>query len=119
MVEIVLTTVIISILTVYFTDHHTLIHYSINLLLHTIFFLIYPWISILFFYYISYVVYEERENLIMRIQLMSSIFIVYLYIQSKEIVSDYLTRLPNRVAFKGLIKYRLKSRNSLKRLSQV
>lgn len=210
MVAIVLSTVIISILTVYFTDHHTLIHYSINLLLHTIFFLIYPWISILFFYYTLYVVYEDREKIIIRIQLLSSIFIVfysilvflnlrfgfiftldsmgyqpqwfesiifvvayiymglmiytietnrkkldqvlryvliayvlittifvsiqyfypqlllvgtaaglsilimYLYIQSKELVSDYLTRLPNRVAFEGLIKYRLKSKKQLK-----
>ena len=187
-----------------------LIPYSINLLLHTIFFLIYPWISVLFFYYTLYVVYEDRESLIIRIQLLSSVFIVlysilvfinirfgfifkldhmgyhpqlfeplifvvayiymglmiytietnrknldqvlryvliayvlittifvtiqyfnphfllvgtaaglsilimYLYIQSKELVSDYLTRLPNRVAYEGLIKYRLKSKKQLK-----
>ena len=210
MVAIVLVTVVISIITVFFTEHHTIIPYSINLLLHTIFFLIYPWISVLFFYYTLYVVYEDRENLIIRIQLLSSIFIVlysilvllnirfgfifkldhlgyqgqvfeplifmvgyiymgllvyiihinrnsldqvlryvlvayvlittlfvsiqyfyphfllagtaaglsilimYLYIQSKELVSDYLTRLPNRVAYEGLIKYRLKSKKQLK-----
>ncbi|MHB8097697.1 MAG: EAL domain-containing protein [Erysipelotrichaceae bacterium] len=210
MVAIVLATVIISIITVFFTEQHSLIPYSINLLLHTIFFLIYPWISVLFFYYTLYVVYEDRESLIIRIQLLSSVFIVlysilvfinirfgfifkldhmgyhpqlfeplifvvayiymglmiytietnrknldqvlryvliayvlittifvtiqyfnphfllvgtaaglsilimYLYIQSKELVSDYLTRLPNRVAYEGLIKYRLKSKKQLK-----
>lgn len=210
MVAIVLATVIISIITVFFTEQHALIPYSINLLLHTIFFLIYPWISVLFFYYTLYVVYEDRENLIFRIQLLSSVFIVlysilvfinirfgfifkldlmgyhpqlfeplifivayiymglmiytietnrknldsvlryvliayvlittifvtiqyfnphfllvgtaaglsilimYLYIQSKELVSDYLTRLPNRIAYEGLIKYRLKSKKHLK-----
>jgi len=76
MVAIVLTTVIISILTVFFTEQQTLIPYSINLLLHTIFFLIYPWISVLFFYYTLYVVYEDKESLIFRIQLLSSVFIV-------------------------------------------
>lgn len=210
MVAIVLTTVIISILTVFFTEQHTLIPYSINLLLHTIFFLIYPWISVLFFYYTLYVVYEDKESLIFRIQLLSSVFIViysilvllnihygfiftldqsgyqaqlfepiifvvayfymimmiyiietnrknldqvlryvlmayvfittlfvtiqyfyphfllvgtvaglsilimYLYIQSKELVSDYLTRLPNRVAFEALIKYRLRLKKQLR-----
>jgi predicted signal transduction protein with EAL and GGDEF domain len=210
MVAIVLTTVIISILTVFFTEQHTLIPYSINLLLHTIFFLIYPWISVLFFYYTLYVVYEDKESLIYRIQLLSSVFIViysilvllnihygfiftldqsgyqaqlfepiifvvayiymimmiyiietnrknldqvlryvlmayvfittlfvtvqyfyphfllvgtaaglsilimYLYIQSKELVSDYLTRLPNRVAFEALIKYRLRLKKRLR-----
>lgn len=210
MVAIVLATVIISIITVFFTEQHSLIPYSINLLLHTIFFLIYPWISVLFFYYTLYVVYEDRESLIIRIQLLSSVFIVLysilvfinirfgfifkldhmgyhpqlfeplifvvayiymglmiytietnrknldqvlryvliayvlittifvtiqyfnphfllvgtaaglsilimcLYIQSKELVSDYLTRLPNRVAYEGLIKYRLKSKKQLK-----
>lgn len=43
-----------------------------------------------------------------------SILIMCLYIQSKELVSDYLTRLPNRVAYEGLIKYRLKSKKQLK-----
>jgi len=210
MVAIVLSTVLVSILTVFFTQEHTLIPNTINLLIHTIFFLIYPWISVLFFYYTLYVVYEEKEDLIFRIQLLSSVFIViysifvilnirfgfifqldqmgyqpqmfeslifivayiymfmmifviqtnrknldqtlrfvliayvlittffvtiqyfyphfllvgtaaglsilimYLYIQSKELVSDYITRLPNRVAYEGLIKYRLKSKKRLK-----
>ena len=210
MVAIVLATIVISIITVYFTEQHALIPYSINLLLHTIFFLIYPWISVLFFYYTLYVVYEDRENVIFRIQLLSSVFIVlysilvfmnirmgfiftldhmgyqaqmfeplifivayiymglmiytietnrrnldqvlryvliayvlittifvtvqyfnphfllvgtaaglsilimYLYIQSKELVSDYLTHLPNRVAYEGLIKYRLRSKKQVK-----
>lgn len=210
MVAIVFSTVCISILTVFFTQNYTLIPFSVNLLIHTIFFLIYPWISVLFFYYTLYVVYEDKDDLIFRIQLLSSVFIViysllvllnirlgfiftldhmgyrpqrfeslifivayiymimmiyviqknqryleqslkyvlfsyimittlfvsiqyfyphfllvgtaaglsilimYLYIQSKELVSDYITRLPNRIAFEGLIKYRLRSRKHLK-----
>ena len=76
MVAIVFSTVCISILTVFFTQNYSLIPFSVNLLIHTIFFLIYPWISVLFFYYTLYVVYEDKDDLIFRIQLLSSVFIV-------------------------------------------
>jgi diguanylate cyclase (GGDEF)-like protein len=42
-----------------------------------------------------------------------SILIMYLYIQSKELVSDYLTRLPNRVAYESILKYRIRATKNL------
>lgn len=210
MVGIVFVTIILSIITVFSTQHFALIPRSINLFIHTLFFLVYPWISVLFFYYTLYVIYEDKEKQIFKIQLYTFIFIafysvlvflnlkyafmftinqtqgyqartfeflifvtayiymflmliyielnrliidetlrlilityvlitstfvtiqffypelllagtaaglsiliMYLYIQSKELVSDYLTHLPNRVAFESVIKNRLKSKKQL------
>lgn len=210
MIGIVFSTIVISIITVLFTQYHELIPSSINLFVHTLFFLLYPWISVLFFYYTLHVVYEDRESIMHRIQIISaipiliysiavfinlkfgfmftitnetgyiaqtfeflifgiayiymglmlififmnrylievglriilisyvvitsifvgvqyfyphlllvgtsaglSILIMYLYIQSKELVSDYLTRLPNRLALESMIKYRLKLKKNV------
>ncbi len=210
MIGIIFSTIVISIITVLFTQYHALIPSSINLFVHTSFFLLYPWISVLFFYYTLHVVYEDREHIMHRIQIISalpiliysvivflnlsfgfmftitnetgyiahtyeflifgvayiymflmlififlnryliemglriilisyviitslfvgvqyfyphlllvgtsaglSILIMYLYIQSKELVSDYLTRLPNRLAFESMIKYRLKLKKNV------
>ncbi len=204
MIGIVFSIIVISIITVLFSQYHELVPSSINLFVHSLFFLLYPWISVLFFNYTLYVVFEDRESNIRGIQLISaipillysvavfmnlnygfiftitsevgyiaqsfefiifgvayiymglmlvyiflnrhlievglrvilisyvvitsifvglqyffphlllvgtsaglSILIMYLYIQSKELVSDYLTRLPNRLAFESMIKYRL------------
>jgi len=210
MIELVFATIVISIITVLFTQYHASIPSSINLFVHTSFFLLYPWISVLFFYYTLHIVYEDREVNRQRIQLIStlpmiiysvlvflnlkygfmftintemgyiarsyeflifgiayfymslmvvyiirnrnlidiglriilisyiiitsifvgiqyfyphlllvgtgaglSILIMYLYIQSKELVSDYLTRLQNRLALENMIKYRLKLKKNV------
>lgn len=210
MVGLVFVTVILSLITVFFSQEYTLISSELNLFIHTIFFLIYPWISVLFFYYTLYVIYEDKERSIFRTQVYTSVFIViysilvlfnikfgfmftidqvngyqiqafesiifvvvyiymflmliyiefnrhlieralrlillsyiiitsvfvtiqyfypslllvgtaaglailimYLYIQSRELVSDYVTRLPNRVAYEGIIKYRLRMKKKL------
>lgn len=210
MIELVFATIIISIITVLFTQFHAIVPSTINLFVHTSFFLLYPWISVLFFYYTLYIVYEDREDTRHRIQIISaipmmfysilvftnlkygfmftisaetgyiansfeflifgvayiymglmvtyilmnrnlidvglrvilityivitsifvgvqyfyphlllvgtsaglSILIMYLYIQSKELVSDYLTRLPNRLALESMIKYRFKLKKNV------
>jgi len=210
MIGIVFSIIVISVITVLFTEFHAFIPSTINTFVHTLFFLLYPWISILFFYYTLHVVYEDRESIMHRIQIISaipiliysilvflnltygfmftitnetgyiansfeflifgvayiymflmliyiylnrnmidiglriilisfiiitsffvgvqyfyphlllggtasglSILIMYLYIQSKELVSDYLTRLPNRLALENMIKYRLKQKKNI------
>lgn len=210
MVGIVFVMIILSIITVFSAQEFALIPSSINLFIHTLFFLVYPWISVLFFYYTLYVIYEDKDKQIFKIQLYTfvfiafysvlvflnlkyefmftidqtkgyqaqtyeflifafayiymilmliyiglnrliidsalrlilmtyvlitsiavtiqfffpellligtaaglSILIMYLYIQSKELVSDYLTHLPNRVAYESVIKNRLKSKKEL------
>lgn len=210
MVGFVFITIILSIITVFLSQNFALFPSSINLFIHTLFFLVYPWISVLFFYYTLFVIYEDKEMQIFKIQLYTfvfialysvlvflnlkyafmftidqtngyqaqtfeflifasayiymflmliyielnrsiideslrlilityalitsifvtiqffypelllagtaaglSILIMYLYIQSKELVSDYLTHLPNRVAYESIIKNRLKSKKHL------
>lgn len=210
MVGFVFITIILSIITVFLSQNFALFPSSINLFIHTLFFLVYPWISVLFFYYTLFVIYEDKEMQIFKIQLYTfvfialysvlvflnlkyafmftidqtngyqaqtfeflifasayiymflmliyielnrsiideslrlilityalitsifvtiqffypelllagtaaglSILIMYLYIQSKELVSDYLTHLPNRVAYESVIKNRLKSKKHL------
>jgi len=210
MVGVVFATVIMSLITVFFSQNFTLISNELNLFIHTIFFLIYPWISVLFFYYSLYVIFEDNEKNIIKTQIYTSVFILlysflvllnskygfmftidnvngyqahffevlifvvayiymilmliyieinrriieiaqrlilisyilitsifvtlqylypslllvgtaaglsilimYLYIQSRELISDYLTRLPNRLAFQGTVKYRLKMKKYL------
>jgi len=210
MIELVFATIVISIITVLFTQFHAFVPSAINLFVHTSFFLLYPWISVLFFYYTLYIVYEDNEYTRHRIQIISvlpiilysilvfinlkygfmftistemgyiaksfeflifgvayiymllmliyiylnrnlidmglrlilisyvvitslfvgiqffyphlllvgtaaglSILIMYLYIQSKELVSDYLTRLPNRLALENMIKYRMKQKKNI------
>ncbi|HET6786070.1 MAG TPA: hypothetical protein VFH18_08590, partial [Erysipelotrichaceae bacterium] len=73
MIGIVFSTIVISIITVLFTQYHELIPSSINQFVHTLFFLLYPWISVLFFYYTLHVVYEDRESIMHRIQIISAI----------------------------------------------
>jgi diguanylate cyclase len=210
MVGVVFATVIMSLITVFFSQEYTLISNALNLFIHTIFFLIYPWISVLFFYYTLFVIYEDKEKSIFRTQVYSSAFIIiysflvllnsqygfmftidqvngyqahnfeilifgvayiymilmliyielnrhiieraqrlilisyvfitslfvtiqyfypslllvgtsaglsilimYLYIQGRELVSDYVTRLPNRVAYERIVKYRLRMKKNL------
>lgn len=210
MVGLVFITVIMSLITVFFTQEYTLISSRLNIFIHMIFFLIYPWISVLFFYYTLYVIYEDKEKKFLRTQVYTSIFIIiysflvllnskygfmftidqvngyqantyefliygvayiymilmlvyielnkhlieralrlilmsyilitsvfvtiqyfypslllvgsaaglailimYLYIQSRELVSDYITRLPNRIAYEGIVKYRLRMKKNL------
>lgn len=210
MLRLIFLNLIVSLITVYFTHEYHLISASLNLVIHTIFYLIYPLISVLFFLYTLYVIYEDYEFKIKRIRMISSsvyaiysicvllnmvfgfmfkidevngyvayplegliflvgyfymilmlvsiflnrkkidpylqlvllsyfvittvfitiqyfypqfilvgtasalsILIMYLYIQSKELVSDYLTRLPNRVAYEGIVKQWMHSKRDV------
>ncbi len=210
MVRVVLITIILSIITAFFSQEYKLISSPINLFIHTLFYLIYPWISVLFFYYTLYVINEVKEIQIIKIHLYTSVFLIiysiailfnlkfgfmftidqingyvpqkfeflifvvayiymilmlvfinrnrafidgilqliliayvlitstfvaiqyfnpqlllvgtasglsilimYLYIQSKELVSDYLTHLPNRVAYEEIVKFRMKEKRHL------
>ncbi len=73
MVAIVFVLLILSIATVMLSTHPHLVSDPLNVFIHTIFFMTYPVVPVLFFYYICAVIFENNDRLITRIFLLSYI----------------------------------------------
>jgi len=67
MVAIVFVLLILSIATVMLSTHPHLVSDPFNVFIHTIFFMTYPVVPVLFFYYICTIIFENNDRLISRI----------------------------------------------------
>jgi diguanylate cyclase len=67
MVSLVFALLIFSIGTVMLSTHPHLVSDPINMIIHTIFFMMYPIVPVLFFYYICTIIFESNDRLITRI----------------------------------------------------
>jgi diguanylate cyclase (GGDEF)-like protein len=67
MVAIVFALLILSIMTVMFSTHPHWIADPLNIVIHTLFFMLYPTVTLLFFYYIITIIFENNDRMITRI----------------------------------------------------
>ena len=67
MVAIVFVLLIVSIITIMLSTHPHLVSDNFNIIFHTLFFLTYPVVPVLFFYYICTIIFDNNDRLINKI----------------------------------------------------